>query len=388
MSTPGASSSISSPTVPCPAITSGSSNGCTRTRPVSARCSSSRRTRSAGSSASSVDRGAERARSVELELAPARPGEDDAVEPLRGRAPGERHRVVPGGRARHAAARSSALSAERRFTTPRALNEPVCWKSSAFSTSPGARSDPSRSGVRRTRPRIVSAARTTSSRVTGWPLGDHRSRGDPRASPRQNARVNAPLPDVTPGPRSSCATTSAAGGSRCSSGSCSRCPHLVWASLYGTAAFTLAFVVWLAVLVERRAPGSLHRFLANYTRYTVHLTAYLCLAADPYPGFTGAKPYPVDVEIDPPATQRRLSAGFRFLLAIPAFLLASALAGSMALGAASAPRCSPGSAAWDRPSPCSAGSRASPADACREACATPLCTQSGTARRPLRTRCS
>ena len=60
-------------------------------------------------------------------------------------------------------------------------------------------------------------------------------------------------------------------------------PHLVWASLYGTAAFTLAFVVWLAVLFERRAPGSLHRFLADYTRYTVHLTAYLCLAASPTP---------------------------------------------------------------------------------------------------------
>ena len=111
-------------------------------------------------------------------------------------------------------------------------------------------------------------------------------------------------------------------------------PQLVWATLYGTAAFTLAFVVWLAVLFERRAPGSLHRFLANYTRYTVHLTAYLCLAASPYPGFTGAKPYPVDVEIDPPAPQRRSSAAFRLVLAIPAFLLATALAGSMALGAA------------------------------------------------------
>ncbi|HET9243114.1 MAG TPA: DUF4389 domain-containing protein [Gaiella sp.] len=111
-------------------------------------------------------------------------------------------------------------------------------------------------------------------------------------------------------------------------------PHLVWATLYGAAAFTLAFVVWLAVLVERRAPGSLHRFLANYTRYTVHLTAYLCLAADPYPDFTGARPYPVDVEIDPPARQRRRTAAVRFLLAIPAFVLSSALAGSTALGAA------------------------------------------------------
>jgi Domain of unknown function (DUF4389) len=111
-------------------------------------------------------------------------------------------------------------------------------------------------------------------------------------------------------------------------------PQLVWATLYGTAAFTLAFVVWLAVLVERQAPGSLHRFLASYTRYTVHLTAYLCLAADPYPPFTGSKSYPVDVEIDPPAPQRRLAAAFRIVLAIPAFVLASALAGSAALGAA------------------------------------------------------
>ncbi len=111
-------------------------------------------------------------------------------------------------------------------------------------------------------------------------------------------------------------------------------PQLVWASLYGAAAFTLAFVVWLAVLVERQAPGSLHRFLASYTRYTVHLTAYVCLAADPYPGFTGGKPYPVDVEIDPPAPQRRAGAAFRLLLAVPAFAVSSALAGSTALGAA------------------------------------------------------
>ncbi len=112
-------------------------------------------------------------------------------------------------------------------------------------------------------------------------------------------------------------------------------PHLVWVTLFGLAAFTLAFVVWLAVLFERRAPASLHAFLASYTRYTVHLTAYLTFAADPYPGFTGGRPYPVDVEIDPPAVQGRWGAGFRIVLAIPAFLLASSLGGSMALGGSS-----------------------------------------------------
>jgi hypothetical protein len=109
-------------------------------------------------------------------------------------------------------------------------------------------------------------------------------------------------------------------------------PHLVWVSIYGIAAFTLAFVVWLAVLFERRAPGTLHRFLASYVRYTVHLTAYLTLAASPYPSFTGGDPYPVDVEIAPPARQGRLGAGFRLLLAVPALLLATTLGGSAALG--------------------------------------------------------
>jgi hypothetical protein len=109
-------------------------------------------------------------------------------------------------------------------------------------------------------------------------------------------------------------------------------PHLVWVTLFGIAAFTLAFVVWLAVLFERRAPGTLHRFLVSYVRYTVHLTAYLTLAASPYPGFTGSSSYPVDVEIGPPLRQGRLGAGFRLLLALPALLLSSTLGGSAALG--------------------------------------------------------
>jgi hypothetical protein len=109
-------------------------------------------------------------------------------------------------------------------------------------------------------------------------------------------------------------------------------PHLVWVTLFGLAAFTLAFVVWLAVLFERRAPSTLHRFLASYVRYTVHLTAYLTLAASPYPSFTGSAEYPVDVEIAPPARQGRLGAGFRLVLALPALLLSATLGGSAALG--------------------------------------------------------
>jgi hypothetical protein len=109
-------------------------------------------------------------------------------------------------------------------------------------------------------------------------------------------------------------------------------PHLLWATVYGAAAFALAFVVWLAVLSSGRAPGTLHRALAAYVRYMTHLSAYLTLAASPYPSFAGDGPYPVDVEIEGPGPQRRRGAAVRLLLAVPAFVLASTLAGSAALG--------------------------------------------------------
>ena len=118
-----------------------------------------------------VDAGAERPRPIELELARGRPAEDDAVDALVRSAPGERDRVVARGRARATPrSRSPRRAPLSRFVTPRALNEPVCWRSSALSDRPGASAVPSSSGVRRTRPRIVSAARTTSSRVGGSAL--------------------------------------------------------------------------------------------------------------------------------------------------------------------------------------------------------------------------
>jgi hypothetical protein len=56
--------------------------------------------------------------------------------------------------------------------------------------------------------------------------------------------------------------------------------------------------------------------------------AYLFLAADPYPSFAGKPGYPIDVEIDPPEPQSRWKTAFRFFLALPAIILASALIGT------------------------------------------------------------
>jgi Domain of unknown function (DUF4389) len=102
-------------------------------------------------------------------------------------------------------------------------------------------------------------------------------------------------------------------------------PHFVWLLLWGIAVFVVAFVVWLAVLIEAKVPSVLHDFVAGYLRYATHVGAYVLLAAGPYPGFRGRPGYPVDVEIDPPERQSRWSGFFRLFLALPALALASAL---------------------------------------------------------------
>src|SRR6266516_756673 len=103
-------------------------------------------------------------------------------------------------------------------------------------------------------------------------------------------------------------------------------PHLIWLSLWGVIATLAAIVNWFATLFTARSPEGLHRFLATYLRYETHVFAYLFLIADPFPGFTG-KPdsYPIDLEVDPPATQNRWTVGFRIILAIPALLIAGVL---------------------------------------------------------------
>ena len=104
-------------------------------------------------------------------------------------------------------------------------------------------------------------------------------------------------------------------------------PHYLWAALMGVVVAVCVFANWWILLVRARTPRGLHDFIAGYLRYAAQLEAYLLLAADPYPGFfaLGDKPYPVDLEIDPPVQQSRWKTFFRFPLAIPALMVASTL---------------------------------------------------------------
>ncbi len=102
-------------------------------------------------------------------------------------------------------------------------------------------------------------------------------------------------------------------------------PHLVWLTLWGIVALLAAIVNWVATLVAGASPQFLHRFLAAYVRYQLHVVAYLYLVGNPFPGFTGAEgSYPIELRVADRARQNRWTVLFRLVLALPALLLASA----------------------------------------------------------------
>src|SRR5437764_646913 len=107
-------------------------------------------------------------------------------------------------------------------------------------------------------------------------------------------------------------------------------PHLLWLVLWGIVALLVAIVQWFVTLFRGTPARALHRFISAYIRYRLHVAAYLFLVANPFPGFTGAPGvYPLDLEVGDPQRQNRWKTGFRVLLAIPAFIVDTALSASL-----------------------------------------------------------
>ena len=126
-------------------------------------------------------------------------------------------------------------------------------------------------------------------------------------------------------------------------------PHIYLVEYWGFVAIVVAIVNWFIALVRGRTPLAVHEWLARYARYSTHVTAYVCLLADPYPKFRGwPGTYPVDLRVDPPVAQSRWKIGFRLPLAIrrsssptswPSFsLVVAILSWFVALAVARVPR--------------------------------------------------
>jgi len=109
-------------------------------------------------------------------------------------------------------------------------------------------------------------------------------------------------------------------------------PVIVWLALWAIATFFVAFVNWLAVVIQGEVPRSTHDFVASYVRYATQVGAYVFLAANPYPWFRSQDDYPVDLEVDAPVPQGRWGGFFRLVLALPALALAATLGAGFASG--------------------------------------------------------
>ena len=98
-------------------------------------------------------------------------------------------------------------------------------------------------------------------------------------------------------------------------------PHWVFLFLWGIPVLVVWIIAWFAGLILGRVPNALHNFLASYQRYSTRVSAFYLGLASPFPPFGSGGTYPVDLEIDPAAKQRRWGIFFRGLLGFPAMLL-------------------------------------------------------------------
>ena len=112
-------------------------------------------------------------------------------------------------------------------------------------------------------------------------------------------------------------------------------PHVVWLVLWSLLAVLFAIANWFATLFAGAPPSFFHRFFSAYVRYTLHVYAFLYLAANPFPGFTGTPGrYPLDLELPPePQRQNRWKTAFRIVLVIPAAVINATLGWALTLAA-------------------------------------------------------
>jgi hypothetical protein len=111
-------------------------------------------------------------------------------------------------------------------------------------------------------------------------------------------------------------------------------PHLVWLVLWSIAAIVVGILNWFVALFTGTPAQGFQAFLSRFVRYELHVYAFLFLAANPFPGFTGEPgSYPLDLVLPERARQNRWKTGFRVFLAVPAVIVSSALSWAL-LGAA------------------------------------------------------
>ena len=337
-------------------------------------CSSSRANASTASAASRSTDGAVTPCRRDLRGARARVHDDEAVDSLRGRSPGERLGVVSGGDPDHAAC--LLLRAQRGELVQHAAR----LERAGLLEELGLQPDLVTQRVRGERRRPVDTAADPLRRSEHVVAG-HRHRRIVDSGSVDGHPIRLTVDDDLRRSRLTVFFRLLLA-----------IPHFLWFVLWSIAAIFAAIAAWFAALVTGRAPRGLHNFLAAYVRYATHLDAYLALAANPYPGFTASRatrstsrfPRPAAEPLeDRPAAAARdpgARAGGRGRLG-------PAVSRRRSSSEETTRRRSPtsGSEALSPPAPSSAGSQHSCSAGCRRAFATLPRTASATGLRPGRT---
>lgn len=104
-------------------------------------------------------------------------------------------------------------------------------------------------------------------------------------------------------------------------------PHLLWLWIwFGVTFYLVAPIAWILALALGRLPEPLWRYFCSLVRYATHVYAFIFMAGNPFPGFTGrAGRYPIDLEIAEPERQSRWKTLIRLILVYPALLLSNSL---------------------------------------------------------------
>lgn len=104
-------------------------------------------------------------------------------------------------------------------------------------------------------------------------------------------------------------------------------PHLVMLGLLGVALVFVLLAAWVMILVTGRYPRSLFDFVVGVNRWSTRVSLYLSLVTDRYPPFTTGEvaDYPVRLHVEYPEQSSRLLALFRWILAIPHFVITGVL---------------------------------------------------------------
>jgi hypothetical protein len=100
-------------------------------------------------------------------------------------------------------------------------------------------------------------------------------------------------------------------------------PQFIVLVILGIVTFFAAIAAWFAALALGRLPDWAEPYLSGYVAYTTRVYASLYLLVDSYPPFSFTAPEsPVQVELRP-GQLNRLAVFFRFILVIPAAIVAS-----------------------------------------------------------------